>query len=515
MKLGPRRDAESGSEPDTLLYALRVLRERWWIVALTTLLCAGIAVALSLSRDDVFEAESKVQFGGSRVIEAISGIERGSAQPERDAATEVLVAGSPRVTDRVREELGGGLGRDQLLDQVTVQAVENANVMTFTAFDGDPRQAARIANAYAEQYVDFNRDTELAQLDTLIRQLENQSDEIPEGAPERAEIEQRLVTARSQRAAASGGSRIIGTAEVPTGRSSPTPRRDAILGLILGLVLGLSLAFLLDLLDRRVKSVEEFERLYGMRALASIPQISFTARTQEDKAVGFEPYRVLRNAIGFAELTQRLDVMLVTSAMPSEGKSSVSMNLARAIALSGQRVVLVECDLRRPGLARHLDIGDPGGGLTTALVGHRPAAEMLRPMSPGLSHLQLLPSGPLPPNAAELLRSPRMGTLLAELTADGTRVILDAPPLLPVADAQGLLDHPQIGAALIVTRAFQTTRDEVRRARAILDQHRLQPLGIVVTGVEQESTYGYYGVDPAGVPSAPEGSTPPPRAVSR
>ena len=507
-EIAPERSG--GLENESLMHALRVLRERWWVVALSVLLCAGLAAAYSLTRPDDFRASADVLFNQSQLSDATFGIERGSSEPEREAATQVLVAQSPEVTDRVRRDIRGDESRDDLLDALTVEAAENADVLSFEASAGDPERAAAIANGFARAYVDFSRQTEVRQLDAQIRSLEQRIQDAPEGSTERGDLETRRGNLQSLQAAANGGARLIGSAEAPNSRSSPQPRRDIMLGLIFGLVLGVVLAFLMDLFDRRVRTVEEFEAGYGMRALASIPQISFSARTQEERSVGFEPYRVLRNALGFVELTHDLTTIMVTSAMPSEGKSSVSMNLARAIALSGQRVILVECDLRRPALARHLGIADNGTGLTTALVGRRSATELLQPVSPGLAHLSLLPSGPLPPNAAELLRSPRMGALLAELTADGSRVIIDAPPLLPVADAQGLLDHPQIDGALVVARAYQTTREEVRRSRALLNQHRLQPLGIVVTGLREEKAYGYYGVDPGGVPRQGDGSTPPP-----
>ncbi len=496
-----------GLETDSLLYALRVVRERWWIIALSTVLVTGVAVAMSLRSPDVYEATSKVLFGGSQVTDSAFGIQRNSGQPEREAATQVIVATSPKVADRTRKVLETELSRDDLLAKVTVQAADNADVLTFTAQDGDPREAAAIANAFAEAYQDVKKESEVAQLDASEKSLQIQFDNLPDNAPERADLQQRLGTLQSYRAAANGGAERLGAAAVPSARAAPRPKRDALLGLILGLVLGLTVSFLLDLFDRRVKTVEDFERHYRMRALASVPQLSFSARTAEERALAFEPFRVLRNAIGFAELNHRLDVIMVTSAMPAEGKSTVAMNLARAIALSGQRVVLVECDLRRPSLARHLGIDTPGGGLTTALVGRRPATELLVPVTSGLPHLSLLPSGPLPPNAAELLRSPRMSAVLSELAADGARIVIDAPPLLPVADAQGLLDQPQIDAALVVARTFQTTHEEARRGRAVLDQHRLQPLGIVVTGLPEESSYGYYGVEPTGAEPPPGSGT--------
>lgn len=493
-----------GLDTDTLRNALRVLRQRWWIVLSAVLLCALAAAALSLSRPDRFTSSAKVLFGQSQLADQTLGIQRDSGQPERFAATQVLVATSPDVATRARRSLKSSMSVQQLIDRVSVETSENADVLTFEATSRRPREAAEIANAFAAGYIDFNRDSELGQLRAQIGALQPQIEARAAGSPERQSLEERLAQLQTLLASADGGYQLIGRAEPSDERSSPQPRRDIVLGVLLGAVLGVALAFLLDILDRRVRSAEQFERIYRMRALASIPHSSFTARTHHDRVRGFEPYRILRNAIGYEELTRNLQAIMVTSAMPSEGKSSVAINLARTFALAGERVVLVECDLRRPSLTRHLGIENPGYGLTSALVAGRPVHELLQHVAEGGPNFYVLPSGPLPPNAAELLRSPRMAEMLAELKADDLRVILDAPPLLPIADAQGLLDHAEIDAALLVARAFQTTQDQARRTRAVLDQHRLQPLGLVVTGLKDEAGYGYYGVDPAGAAAVSE-----------
>ncbi len=186
--------------------------------------------------------------------------------------------------------------------------------------------------------------------------------------------------------------------------------------------------------------------------------------------------------------------MLVTSAVAGEGKSTVAAGLARAIALAGQSVVLVEVDLRRPTFHEQFDLGGDHRGLTSALVGGVPVAEVLRPVLPGLRTLRVLPSGPIPPNSAELLRSAEMSRVLQELRGEAEFLVLDAPPLLPVADTQVLLENPDVDACLVVGRAYVTTRDEVRRTRAVLDRHRLRNVGLVVNGTREVSDeYDAYG----------------------
>jgi capsular exopolysaccharide synthesis family protein len=184
---------------------------------------------------------------------------------------------------------------------------------------------------------------------------------------------------------------------------------------------------------------------------------------------------------------------MVTSAVPGEGKSTVAAGLARAAALAGQRVILVEADLRRPTFHEQFALGDDPRGLTTALVGGAAVRGLLRPALSGMRNLSVLPAGPLPPNSAELLRSAEMASVLRDLAEEADIVILDAPPLLPVADAQVLLDHPQVDACIVVARAFRSTRDEVRRSRAVLERHRLTSVGLVVNGVRQRDTsYAHY-----------------------
>jgi Mrp family chromosome partitioning ATPase len=152
--------------------------------------------------------------------------------------------------------------------------------------------------------------------------------------------------------------------------------------------------------------------------------------------------------------------------------------------------VLVELDLRRPTIADHFGI-DGRRGLTTALTGGGSATELLTEPVGSLPNLSVLTSGRLPQNPSELLGSPQIADIIAELTVAEGIVIVDAPPLNPVADTQVLLNNPAIHASVVVGRVNKTTRDEVRRARAILDRHMVEPIGVVVTGLRDTGRYGY------------------------
>ena len=281
-----------------------------------------------------------------------------------------------------------------------------------------------------------------------------------------------------------GNAEIVERASTPTSPSSPKPLRDAILASVLGIGLGIALALFLDVLDRRVKNLEDFERIYGLQTLAGIPQRSFRKLFPAERSAEFEPFRILRDSIFFAGFEREIRTVLVTSAVPGEGKTSVATNLARAVALSGRSVILVEADLRRPTFAARFGFDRRVAGLTSALVGRLPVRDVLQaPEADVASSLRVLPSGPVPPNPSEMLQSRRMGEVLQELGDEADLVIIDGPPLLPVADARILLDRGDIDAAIVVARAFQTRRDEARRARLVIGQHRLAPLGLAVTGL--------------------------------
>jgi protein-tyrosine kinase len=193
----------------------------------------------------------------------------------------------------------------------------------------------------------------------------------------------------------------------------------------------------------------------------------------------------------FSRVTRPFRALLVTSAIQGEGKTTVAIDLAHAIALSGRPVVLVELDLRRPSFAAHFDL-PLRTGLTTALLGRSSVGELVQRPVASLEHFGVLAAGPLPPNPAELLGAPALDGILRELLEDeDVTLVLDAPPLLPVADAQVLLNQPAVDGCIVVAREGVTTRDQMRRARAILDSHVVVPFGIVVTGHSARDVYGY------------------------
>lgn len=488
---------ETVAERETLSAFLEVVRRRWLLIVGVVLACLVAAIVRHETATPSYESTASVAFGSATLTESALQVSRGSGDPERDAATNVLIASSRDVAEAVRAQLRSPATPETLLSAVSVEAAPNANVIDITASTSSPVFSARLANAFAEQYLATETKSQLAAIDAAQRDLQRQIDTLPAGSAQRSTLEQSSQRLDELRAVASSGLQIITRASPPAGSSGPSLKTSALLGLLIGLALSAALVFLLESLDRRVNSVEAFERAYRLPVLATVPPSAFKRGRADDRHRSLEPYRILRSALDFVAVTRQLDTLLITSAVAGEGKSTASIDLAHAIALAGRRVVLVELDLRQPSLSHHFPL-DPMRGITTALTGRAELHELLVQPLPQLPNLTLLPAGTLPPNPSELLGSPAVSALLAELASDDAIVVIDAPPLNPVADAQVLLNNPAIHAALIVARLGHTTRDQVQRARAILDRHMLQPVGLVVTGVRSVGRNGYetYGPEP-------------------
>ena len=512
--MSPDHTTEPGRDLDTIGYALRVLRRRWKPLVAVVAACAFAALVKFETTDKVYEASASVAFGTSNLSQTALQVDTSSSDPQRDASTKVVIARSPQVAAAVRKQLRTPASVASLIKAVDVSTVPNANVLTITARSGDPQSAARLANAFAGQYIAFEAQSQIEGIRQAERDLEQQLSGLSQNSSQRDSLETSLQRLAQLRAVANANSKVIGWATAPAAAAGLSGKTMLALGILIGLALGLTLIFIIESVDRRVRSLEDFEHEYRLASLAGVPQQAFRERRAIARRDDLEPYRILRSALDFVAVTRTMDTLLVTSAVPGEGKTTVSVDLAHAYALTGRRVILVELDLRRPSFTSHFDI-DGRRGVTTALTGADSLDRLLVEPFEDLPELSVLPSGVLPPNPSELLGSQATVELMRELRAEGALVILDAPPLNPVADTQVLLNVPGVDGAVIVARVGRTTRDEARRARAILDRHVVAPLGLVVTGLEDPDRYGYATYETAPGTGETLGLPEPPKTASR
>jgi capsular exopolysaccharide synthesis family protein len=495
----PAHETSTSAETPGLARALRVLRERWWVVVLCPLVALVVAVIYVERQPAQYTATAKLQFVSNSLPSQVAGVSGEQVvDPEGVKATDVQLVSTPPVAALVVSKLKLKMTPTELLEEVSASNPQNDYIVDVTATVGDPHQAAAIANAFAEEYVTYSQTQNVEQLVKGEQLITHKIEELPTtDTTDRANLlglYQKLLLLQSVQ---TGNAHVVSTASTPTSPSSPKKKTTALIALVVGLLLGIGIAFVLNLLDRRVKSWEEFEELYGVPALAAIPKMARSSRTARERELELEPFRILYNSLSLLPHTHPIKTVIVTSAVPVEGKTSVALGLARAAAHSGRQVILVDADLRRPTLERRLELPSSPRGLASALRGEADPLELLQAPDSELDRdLKLLPSGPIPLNVTTLLNPVVLTEIFTTLAAQVDLVVIDSAPLLPVADTRELLDAVAVDACLVVARAGVTTRDQVRRARLVFERRKLQAVGLVVNALtDVTNKYGYYDGD--------------------
>lgn len=307
---------------------------------------------------------------------------------------------------------------------------------------------------------------------------------------------------------------VIDTAFVPSTPVRPKRLMNIGIALLVGLILGVTFAFIEEGLDNSIKSAEDVERLIAAPALAIVPVAGSEGRRLYGAANGkrrglgkpisngavamavlkhpasalSESYRSLRTAIMLSTAARPPQALLVTSPQPNEGKSCTSMNLALALAQRSTRVVIVDADLRKPCVARHLGMNrEPG--LSGVLTGAHGLDEALCPVD-GVPNLWALPGGASPPNPAELLSSPQMADILQQLRGRFDHIVMDSPPLLMVTDATVL--STLVDGVILVVESGVTVRGALLRAHSLIDSAGGRLLGVVMNKVDLRHDAYYY-----------------------
>lgn len=294
---------------------------------------------------------------------------------------------------------------------------------------------------------------------------------------------------------------VVDRAQVPSNRFKPSLSRNLSLAFLAALLAGVLVAFVLEHLDDTIRSPEEVEKLFGLSVLGSIPLLKNQQPMQASsnlRSAFAEAYRSVRTALQFSTDAGVPRTLLITSATPGEGKSTTALLLARNLAQLGQRVLLIDADLRNPSLHRTLDL-ENSLGLSNYLAGATSAVDAVQ--SGGSDNLWVISSGPLPPNPAELLSSPKMKALLTLVSSKYDQVIIDGPPIMGLADAP-VLSHLTDGT-LLMAAAGKTRRGSLKAAIRRMAAARARVVGAVVTMYDPKragAAYGYgdyysYGVD--------------------
>jgi polysaccharide biosynthesis transport protein len=305
--------------------------------------------------------------------------------------------------------------------------------------------------------------------------------------------------------------RVIDVATIPTVPTTPNIPRNLSVGFLLGLMGGVGLAFVIETLDNTVRTPEQVQMLSALPSLGLIPlKPKYRLRLKGNGKNGSngssadipvalislvrpkselaESFRSLRTSILLSSSGAPPKVLTVSSALPGEGKTTTSFNLAIVLAQKGARVLLIDADIRRPGIHKVLGIRRKDG-LSTLLAGRDTPENVVLPWAE-IPNLYVLPAGPSVPNPAELLGSHEMRTLLNLWREEFDHIIVDTPPILSVTDAAVL--SPEVDRVVLVIRSGRTTREALRHARDVLLQVQARILGVVVNAVDLGSPDLYY-----------------------
>lgn len=471
----------------------------------------------------VYETSTQI-FVGS---EAPGTGESPSTTTDRTLANQAQLLQTPTVAKRVAKEIGFKGDPRALLGAITVAPSSGTDFIVITATTGSPQLGAELANGFARAFIKVRatnaRDALNQQLAAYKSQLSATHD-----LSLRRDLQSKISDLEVQAATPSGNAEQVSPA-LPNGTPiSPHPKRNAIFGAALSLLLGIIAAFGLERVNRNIRTPEEAEQAYGLPVIATVRHSRNVAPRQDGRASVSddlrETFRSLRSTLDL--VPKPLRTILVTSAVPEEGKSTMVRNLALVYAEAGLRVAVVDADLRRPSVARMLN-AQSTPGLANVLMGLVPldtalqavevsvpqpiaeqptngavATEVVAPAAvatnghgshdEAVARLQVVASGPRPADPPAMFSAPNLPALLERLSADHDVVLIDSPPLLPVSDTMPLLSL--VDGTLLVCRVGTSSVDGAQRVLRIVsripDAH---VLGLVVNDVEGGVAERYQG----------------------
>jgi len=495
---------------------------RWWrLVVIVTMLAVVASGVSTMFQPDVYVSRTTLVIGTTIL------------DPNPDSGQIYIAQQLAQIyADMARREPIQQATMDALgidwLPQYQSRAVPNAQMVEISVTDTNPRRAQLIANELANQLIDkspaIGGNTETGVRQEFIRQqLSNLQDQIQEterniedlqtsliglnSASQIANIEKDIkdqteklnglresyasFLANSQEGALNILS-VVEPANLPA--SSEGTSKFIIIGLagLVGFSLGTGTAYLLDFLDRTIKTTSDVERIFNLPVIGYISELmekenNATYVAKEPDSILAENFRLLRSNIEFFQISKPVRTILITSPSQGNGKTTVATNLALSISQGEQEVVLVDADLRRPAVHKALELSkDPG--LSDLIRNKADIDSVVRPWTNG-GELRVITSGNIPPNVTEVVGSKRIGSILGDLRERFEIVIVDAPPLI-IADAYNLASR--VDGVILVMEPGQTAEDQAKTIKEQLDRSKAHLLGIVFNRVSERSIHSYY-----------------------
>lgn len=493
-----------------------VMRRRRVVIAICVALVPVLALVFALRETKQYSATATLLFQSQNYAQGLFGTSAtftpspSATDPTRQAATDLSLVQQSIIAGKTAQALGRGLTKSEVQGYMNISGQGQADLVNVTATTPNAGLSAALANAYAMQFIEYRRNAQRNAILVAQQQVTQKLDAMGPGArnsPAGHELANRQNDLAIFASLQTGDAQLYQPATAPAHPSSPRPVRDALIGIFAGLLLGVCLALLAERFDRKVRDAEEFEEIFQRPILGTIHK-SRTIAAQRRRlhespgSLEMESFRTLRANLRYLNVDRAIRSVVVTSAVPGEGKSMLCWNLAAVSAMAGRRVLLIEADLRRPVFGEFVGNNPGRRGLSDLLAGQASFHDIVQRLPVDLARstsaadddvptLTLLASGPVPPNPADLLESERMLHLLREVIDEYEFVLVDTPPTSAVADALHLFPH--VDGVIVVTRMSSTPRDRARQLAAQLTRLAAPVLGIVVNGTPSTKRYGNYG----------------------
>jgi Mrp family chromosome partitioning ATPase/capsular polysaccharide biosynthesis protein len=519
------------SRPTTLTDYLAIFRRRLWIVLLPLVLVPVLSLVLSAGQKPLYQASATIFVKRGDIGASSAGVFDPSTvgDPNRLLKTKASLVRAPTLADRVVAGAGvPGMTAGAFLGSSSVTPNPDADLLEVVVTNLNAHDAVLLVNTYAQKMTEYLTEIDTARINDALDNVKTRiaglrAQGISFSSAAYAQLLQDQTQLETFGKLLANNTQVLRPAK-GAAQIRPRTRRNAILGLLLGGFLGVGLMFLAEALDKRVRSEREVEQALGLPLLGRIPKpdrrltkASSIVMLAEPRSVAAEPIRKLRTNIEFMNLERNVRTIMVTSSVQREGKSTTIANLGVALARAGRRVVLVDLDLRRPYLNRFMML-PAAPGITDVVLGRLELTAALRavPIPAAESRggrrgdmraavdlatnstnghrrvdgvLNVLPAGTLPPDAGEFVGMESVGKILAALGKQFDYVLIDAPPLLAVGDAQAL--SAAADAMFVIVRLNVVHRGMLKELARLLESCPAEKLGYVLAGAEFGEGYGY------------------------